>query len=543
MVQNTLNGVNIMRSVQIYDTTLRDGSQAEGISFSCEDKVKIALKLDKMGFHYIEGGWPGSNPKDLDFFSSVRGHGLKNSKLAAFGSTRRAGIKAENDTNVQAILRTGVQVATIFGKSWDFHVKKALGITLEENLAMIRDTLAFLKSRGLEVIYDAEHFFDACKANPDYALGTVKAAKEGGASTIVLCDTNGGSLPPEIKEITELVVGKLDIPVGIHAHNDTDVAVANSIAAVHAGAVQVQGTVNGYGERCGNANLCSIIPNLSLKCGIETIPRDRLAHIAEMSHYVSEVANVNPNTHQPYVGVSAFAHKGGVHVSALMKDSRLYEHIDPELVGNRRRVLVSELSGISNMLYKYKELDLNIDEQNQESKRILEEIKNLENRGFQFEGAEGSFELMLRKAYDGYIEPFTLEALRLLVEVKQDGPAYSEAIIKMRVGDRVVHTAAEGNGPVNALDNALRKALESFFPCIRSMRLTDYKVRVIDEKDGTGAVVRVHIETGDGQRSWGTVGVSGNIIEASWQALADSLAYGLLKGDKYTEKDTGEIAE
>jgi 2-isopropylmalate synthase len=531
-----------MRFVQIYDTTLRDGAQAEGISFSCEDKIKIALNLDKMGFHYIEGGWPGSNPKDIDFFNAIREHSLQNSKLAAFGSTRKARTKAENDANLKAILDTGVQVAAIVGKSWDFHVTKALRITLEENLAMIRDTVAYLKSQGLEVIYDAEHFFDACKANPEYALSTIEKAKEGGASTVVLCDTNGGSLPLEIKEMVELAVGRLGIPVGIHAHNDADVAVANSLMAVQAGAVQVQGTVNGYGERCGNANLCSVIPNLSLKCGFETIPRENIARITEMSRFVSEVANINPNTHQPYVGASAFAHKGGVHVSALLKDSRSYEHIAPELVGNRRRVLVSELSGISNMLYKYKELDLNIDEQNQEGKRILEEIKNMENRGFVFEGAEGSFELLLRKAYDGYVEPFTLEALRLMVEVKQDGGAYSEAIIKMRVGEKVVHTAAEGNGPVNALDNALRKALESFFPCIRSMRLTDYKVRVIDESDGTGAIVRVHIETGDGSKSWGTVGVSENIIEASWQALADSLAFGLLKGEKYIDQEIGKTA-
>lgn len=526
-----LNGVKLMRFVQIYDTTLRDGSQAEGISFSCEDKIKIAQNLDKMGFHYIEGGWPLSNPKDLEFFTSMRGHNFKNAKLVAFGSTRKAGIKAENDANIKAILDTGVQVATVFGKSWDFHVTKALRIALEENLDMIRDTIAYLKSCALEVIYDAEHFFDACKANPEYALSTIKAAKEGGASTVVLCDTNGGSLPLEIKDMVELAVEKLGIPVGIHAHNDADLAVANSLMAVQAGAVQVHGTVNGYGERCGNANLCSVIPNLTFKCGFETIPRENIAHLTEMSRFVSEVANVKPNTHQPYVGLSAFAHKGGVHVSALLKDSRSYEHIAPEVVGNRRRVLVSELSGISNMLYKYKELNVDVDGQNQEGKRILEEIKDMENRGFQFEGAEGSFELLLRKAYDGYVEPFTLEALRLIVEVKQGGGAYSEAIIKMRVGEEVVHTAAEGNGPVNALDNALRKALEGFFPCIRSMRLTDYKVRVIDESDGTGAIVRVHIETGDGQKSWGTVGVSENIIEASWQALADSLAFGLLKGE------------
>ena len=517
-----------MSLVQIYDTTLRDGSQAEGIAFSCEDKIKITLSLDKMGFHYIEGGWPGSNPKDMQFFKQIRGHALKTARLAAFGPTRKAGESTENDPNVRSIMESGAQVATIFGKSWDFHVRKALGVSLEENLAMIRDTIAYLKSCGLEVICDAEHFFDGYKANPAYALETVRMAKEGGASTIVLCDTNGGSLPMEVKEIVALVVERFNIPVGIHAHNDCEMAVANSLMAVQAGAVHVQGTVNGYGERCGNANLCSIIPNLTLKCGVDTIPRENLVRLTELSRYVSEVANLSPYTHQPYVGASAFAHKGGVHVSALLKDSKSYEHIDPELVGNRRRVLVSELSGKSNLLYKYKELNLQVDQQSSEGKRILEEIKKLENQGFQFEGAEGSFELLLRKANNEYTEPFSLETLRLLVEVKGNGPPYSEAIIKMKVGDKTVHTAAEGNGPVNALDNALRKALESFYPRIKSMHLSDYKVRVLDEKDGTGAVVRVHIETGDGRRTWGTVGVSENIIEASWQALADSIAYGLL---------------
>lgn len=531
-----------MSEVQIYDTTLRDGSQAEGISFSCEDKIKIALSLDKIGFHYIEGGWPGSNPKDLDFFKSIRSHSLKNARLAAFGSTRKVGLAAENDPSLRSILESGAGVATIVGKSWDFHVREALGTTLEGNLAMIRDTVAFLKSRGLEVFYDAEHFFDGCKANPEYALKTIEAAEEAGASTVVLCDTNGGSLPMEIKDFVELAAGRLKIPIGIHAHNDAGMAVANTIMAVQAGATQVQGTVNGYGERCGNADLCSVIPTLTLKCGIETVPRGNLAHITELSRYISEVANVHPDTRQPYVGMSAFTHKGGIHVSALLKDSRSYEHIPPELVGNRRRVLVSELSGMSNLLYKYNELNLQVDQQSPEGRRVLEEIKNLENQGYQFEGAEGSFELLLKKAYNGYIELFTLEALRLLVEVKQNTPAYSEAIIKMRVGEKVVHTAAEGNGPVNALDNALRKALESFYPCIRSMRLTDYKVRVLDEKDGTGAMVRVHIETGDGQNSWGTVGVSHNIIEASWQALADSLAYGLLKANNTTGEDSNEKA-
>ncbi|BAF58716.1 isopropylmalate/homocitrate/citramalate synthases [Pelotomaculum thermopropionicum SI] len=531
-----------MPSVKIYDTTLRDGAQAEGISFSVEDKIKIALRLDKMGFHYIEGGWPGSNPKDLEFFKKIRHCPLRHARLAAFGSTRKAGAAAENDASVKAIIDSGVQVATIFGKSWDFHVFKALGVTLEENLAMIRETVAYLKSRGLEVIYDAEHFFDGCKANPAYALETIRAAAESGASAVVLCDTNGGTLPAEVKELVEKARSVLGVPVGIHAHNDGELAVANTLAAVQAGAEQVQGTVNGYGERCGNANLCSVIPNLTLKCGIETIPREKLVHLTDLSHFVSEVANISPNPHQPFVGASAFAHKGGVHVSALLKDSRTYEHISPGEVGNRRRVLVSELSGMSNLLYKYKELNLDIERQSPEGKRILEDIKKLESQGFQFEDAEGSFELLVRKTNHGYRDPFILEALRLLVEIKENTPAYSEAIIKMRVGDRVVHTAAEGNGPVNALDNALRKALYDFYPCIGSMHLTDYKVRVLEEKDGTGAAVRVHIQTGDGKRSWGTVGVSRNIIEASWQALADSISYGLLKGDHLARNGEEEKA-
>ncbi|MDD3653585.1 MAG: citramalate synthase [Desulfotomaculaceae bacterium] len=523
-----------MQSVQIYDTTLRDGTQSEGISYSCEDKIKIAQRLDKIGFHYIEGGWPGSNPKDFDFFHRIQGIKMRQAKIAAFGSTRRPYTATENDASVKAILESQAPVATVFGKSWDFHVTRALRTTLEENLAMIRETVAYLKSRGLEVIYDAEHFFDGYKANPAYALETIKAAGSGGAETIVLCDTNGGSLPAEILEIVRVARSNLSVPLGIHAHNDGEMAVANSLMAVQAGAVHVQGTVNGYGERCGNANLCSIIPNLTLKCGIETIPREKLTRLTELSHFVSEVANVSPDPHQPYVGASAFAHKGGVHVSALIKDYKTYEHIDPELVGNGRRVLISELSGMSNMLYKYKEHNLSIDQQSPEGKLILEEIKQLENQGFQFEGAEGSFIILMRKAFNGYSEPFSLESLRLLTEIRENNQAYSEAIIKMRVGERVVHTAAEGNGPVNALDNALRKALEVFYPGIKSMHLTDYKVRVLDEKDGTGATVRVHIETSNGLRSWGTVGVSQNIIEASWQALVDSIAYGLLEGGQIT---------
>lgn len=528
-----------MHLVQIYDTTLRDGTQSEGISYSCEDKIKIAQRLDKVGVHYIEGGWPGSNPKDFDFFHRIREIKLSQAKIAAFGSTRRPSVAAENDANVKALLEAKTPVVTIFGKSWDFHVSRALGTTLEENLAMIRETVAYLKSCGLEVIYDAEHFFDGYKANPAYALETIKAAGAGGAATVVLCDTNGGSLPTEIMEIVRVARSHLSVPIGIHAHNDGEMAVANSLMAVQAGAVQVQGTINGYGERCGNANLCSIIPNLALKCGIETIPRGKLARLTELSRFVSEVANVSHEPHQPYVGASAFAHKGGVHVSALLKDYKTYEHIEPELVGNVRRVLISELSGMSNILYKYKEHNLPVDRQSPEGQRVLEEIKQLENKGFQFEGAEGSFIILMRKAFNGYQEPFSLEALRLLTEIRENNHAYSEAIIKMRVGEQIVHTAAEGNGPVNALDNALRKALERFYPGIKSMHLADYKVRVLDEKDGTGATVRVHIETSNGPRSWGTVGVSQNIIEASWQALVDSIAYGLLEGGR-TDQDHGE---
>ena len=518
-----------MPTVLIYDTTLRDGTQSEGISFSVEDKIRIAQYLDNMGFHYIEGGWPGSNPKDMEFFEKIRDYKITNARIAAFGSTRRPMTPVEDDENVQAIVDAQTPVATIVGKSWDFHVTEALGTTLEENLGMIGDTVSYLKSLGREVIYDAEHFFDGYKANPSYAMETIKAAATAGADAIVLCDTNGGSLPVDIMDLVRMVKENLQTPIGVHAHNDGEMAVANTMMAVHAGVEIVQGTVNGYGERCGNANLCSIIPNITLKCGIETIPRENLCRLVAMSNYVSEMANVSPNPHQPYVGISAFAHKGGVHVSALLKSYSTYEHIEPEVVGNKRRVLVSELSGMSNLLYKYKELNLQVERQSEEGRRILEEIKQMENKGFQFEGAEGSFVILLRKAFNGYREPFSLEAIRLITELKEDTPAYSEAIIKMKMGETVVHTAAEGNGPVNALDNAMRKALDEVYPEVKSMHLTDYKVRVLDEKDGTCAMVRVHIETSDGKRSWGTVGVSTNIIEASWQALVDSVAYGLLE--------------
>ncbi len=520
-----------MRAIEIYDTTLRDGAQGEGISFSAEDKIKIAMKLDSMGFHYIEGGWPGSNPKDMEFFRKISTMSLKNSVITAFGSTRKPGIKAEEDANLKCILDSGVQVATLVGKTWDFHVTHALNTDLDENLKMIKESAAFLRSKGLKVLHDAEHFFDGYKANPDYALATLQAAVDGGAATLVLCDTNGGAMPDEIKQAVKLVVEKFNVPVGIHCHNDSEMAVANSIIAVQAGASQVQGTINGYGERCGNANLCSVIPNLSFKGNFETLPGEYLSKLTQISRYVSEVANLQPVASQPYVGSSAFAHKGGIHVSAILKSPRTYEHIEPESVGNKRRVLVSELSGLSNLLYKYKEMNIDLELQKEENRGLLEHIKDMENKGYQFEGAEGSFELMLRKLKTGYKEPFKLEDLRVIIEVKDDLPGYTQAVIKMSVADQIVHTAAEGNGPVNALDNALRKALDKFYPDINDMHLTDYKVRVLDEKDGTGAQVRVLIETSNGKKTWGTVGVSENIIDASWDALVDSIAYGLLQSE------------
>lgn len=530
--------------IQIYDTTLRDGTQGEGIAFSVEDKLKIARRLDRMGVHYIEGGWPGSNPKDMEFFQRIRDEQLQKATLCAFGSTRKVGQSAAADPNLRALTECGVRAVTIFGKSWDFHVSRVLGTTLDENLAMVRDSVAFLKSRSMEVIFDAEHFFDGYRANPQYAMTVVRAAQEAGADTIVLCDTNGGTLPTELKEIVVYVRQALEVPLGIHAHNDSGLAVANSILAVEAGCTQVQGTINGYGERCGNADLCVIIPNLVFKKRLPCLPEENLVYLADLSRYVSELANTHPEARQPFVGTSAFAHKAGVHVNALLKDSQTYEHMPPESVGNKRRVLVSELSGLSNMVYKYRELNLGLEEGGAEHRRILDELKELEHQGFQFEGAEGSFELLLRKAYNNYRRPFTLETMRILTELRDEGHVYSEAIIKLRVNDRVVHTAAEGNGPVNALDAALRKSLEEFYPAIREMQLLDYKVRVLDAKAGTGAVVRVLIETGDGRKTWGTVGVSPNVIEASWQALADSFAYGILKGrDSAPDSDPDSDSE
>lgn len=514
--------------VTIFDTTLRDGTQGEGISLSVEDKLKIAKKLDSLGVKYIEGGWPGSNNKDIEFFERSQQLKLSHAKITAFGSTRRKGIAPENDASLQKIIETGVSVATIFGKSWDFHVHKAIQTTLEENLSMIFESVQFLKKHGLEVIYDAEHFFDGYKNNPQYALNTIRKAEEAGADWVILCDTNGGCLPDEISTIVQTVVSELKVPIGIHAHNDCELGVANTLAAVQSGARQVQGTINGFGERCGNANLSSIIPNLQIKLNYQCIPEEQLRNLTSVSRYVNEIANVNMPVNQPYVGTAAFAHKGGIHVSAIMKHPRTYEHITPELVGNKQRVLVSELAGQSNLLFKAEELKLDLNKENPETRDIIQKIKDLEHQGYQFEGADASLELLLRQAFGQAEEIFTLLSFKILVEKTADLPVMSEAIVKLKVGEETVYMAAEGNGPVNALDNALRKALEQYYPEIKEMHLSDYKVRVIDEKDATAAKVRVLIESTNFQNTWNTVGVSENIFEASWQALIDSMRYALI---------------
>ena len=517
-------------AIQLYDTTLRDGTQREGISLSANDKIKIARKLDELGVHYIEGGWPGSNPKDAEFFTLVKEIPFEQAVITAFGSTRRADTPVEEDANIRALLEAETRAVAIVGKSWDLHVTQVLGTTLEENLRMIADSVSYLKDRGREVIYDAEHFFDGYKADPVYALRTLQAAEEAGAACLVLCDTNGGTLPSELTAIIEEVKKATSAPLGIHAHNDSELAVANSLAAVQAGVVHVQGTINGYGERCGNANLCSIIPNLKLKLGYDCISDEQLRLLTSVSRYVSEVANLAHDAHLPYVGQSAFAHKGGIHVDALLKCKESYQHIDPALVGNRKRVVVSELSGKSNIAYKIKEFGLQPSLDQDQLREILQRIKNLEKQGFQFEGAEGSLELLIRRAQPGYKPPFELIDFHVLVENRQGRGMLAEAAVKVRVGDEIMHTAAEGNGPVNALDLALRKALLPFYPQLAKIHLTDYKVRILDSEAGTEAQVRVLIDSACGPRTWSTVGSSTNIIEASWQALADSLEYGLLNG-------------
>lgn len=518
-----------MKKILIYDTTLRDGSQGEQVSFSVEDKLHIAKKLDELGVDYVEGGWPGSNSKDIAFFRRAQELKLKHAKLAAFGSTRHPRNSVAHDRNLQALIEAHTPVVTIFGKTWDLHVKVTLGVSLRENLDLIRESVAYLKSKGKEVIYDAEHFFDGFKADRDYALATLQAAEKAGADTLVLCDTNGGTLTADIRERFRAASKHVKTPLGIHTHNDGEMAVANSIAAVELGAVQVQGTINGYGERCGNANLCSVIPNLELKLGLRSIGKENLKRLTEVSHYVSELANLPPRQDLPYVGKSAFAHKGGIHVSAVMKEASAYEHVDPAVVGNERRVLVSELSGKSSVIYKAEELGLEIDKSSPDAKRVVDKLKEMEHYGYQFEGAEASFEILFNKLVHHARGFFELDGFRVITEKRGASESHSEAVIKLRVDGKEEHTASEGVGPVSALDRALRKSLTTFFPCIRDIRLTDYKVRVLDAERATDAKVRVLIETSDGHDTWGTVGVSENLIEASWQALVDSITYKLKK--------------
>ncbi|MHB8946478.1 MAG: citramalate synthase [Bacillota bacterium] len=510
-----------MMEITVYDTTLRDGAQRAGLSFSVADKVRIARRLDGLGLPYIEGGWPGSNPKDARLFAELKQQPLRQARAVAFSSTRKSGTGVEADPNLRAALETETPAVAIFGKAWDYHVTTALGTGLEENLRMIGESVAYLRHLGREVIYEAEHFFDGLRANPEYTWATLRSAAAAGADWLVLCDTNGGSLPWTVAEVFGEAARRFPgRRLGIHAHDDGGVAVANTLAAVEAGALMVQGTINGYGERCGNANLCTVIADLELKMGRSCLPPGRLAELTAVSHYVSELANLPSADAQPYVGRNAFSHKGGVHVSALAKDPHLYEHVEPTSVGNERHVLVSELAGRSNLRFRF-EGDLSP----AKAASLLELVKARELEGYQYEGAEASLQLLGR---DG-AAPFELLGLRVLISGGGEAGASIEASIKLRIGERVVHTAAEGNGPVNALDSALRKALIEVHPEVTRVRLTDYKVRVLEGSDGTGAQVRVLIESSDGERVWGTVGVSPNIIEASWQALADSLIYYLTR--------------
>ncbi|MDD5289220.1 MAG: citramalate synthase [Dehalococcoidales bacterium] len=525
-----------MPKIFLYDTTLRDGSQKEGVSFSVVDKLEIARRLDNLGIHFIEGGWPGSNPRDAEFFEKARGLKLKNASLVVFGSTRRADIRAKKDSNLLVMLETGLKYACLVGKSSDLQVTQVLETTPAENLKMIADSIRFLKNKGMAVFFDAEHFFDGFKHNPDYSLQCLTTAAKAGASCLVLCDTNGGALPEEVTQAVQAAKKATGVPLGIHAHNDSEVAVANTLAAVKAGAVQVQGTINGYGERCGNTNLCSIIPNLKLKMGINCISNARLAKLTDVSRFVSEAANLPPEASLPYVGSSAFSHKAGYHVSGVTKWLDAYQHIDPAKVGNRLRVVVSELSGKRNIIYKAKERGLNVPAQGIEAKKLLEQIKLQESHGFQYDNAEASFDLLVRRSQSDYKPPFELVDFMVVVEKrrrpstrKDTGEMLSEAMVKVKVGGQLMHTAAEGNGPVNALDAALRKSLLQFYPDLAVVKLIDYKVRILAESTGTESQVRVLIESTDGTEEWHTVGSSTNIIEASWLALVDGLEYWLLK--------------
>ena len=517
------------KKVAIFDSSLRDGAQAEGISFSVEDKLKILALLDEHGVDYVEAGNPGSNPKDLEFFARVRNITLKHARLAAFGSTRRRDIRVEDDVNVQSLLRAETPVVVIFGKSWDFHVTEIIRTSLDENLAMIRETLAFLKVQGKEVVYDAEHFFDGYKHNAAYALKTLQAAVDGGADSLVLCDTNGGTFPSEVAEIVRDVVAKFSVPIGIHAHNDCGMAVANSVIAVENGARHVQGTYIGFGERCGNANLSTIIANLGVKRDYECLPAEEYRHITRTARHMAAISNVAVNERDPFVGNCAFAHKGGMHIDGVGKASHSFEHINPEKVGNQRRFLISEVSGRSMVLERVREVDPSVTKDDEVTDRIVKRIKAMEHEGYQFEGAEATFELVIRKELGKYRSFFELEHFKIIGEQPTNGQYGSSAIIKIRVDGHDEITAAEGDGPVHAMDSALRKVLVGFYPELSNVHLTDFKVRVIDGEEATAARVRVLLQSTDGDEVWTTVGVSTDIIEASWLALVDSIDYKLLK--------------
>jgi 2-isopropylmalate synthase len=522
-----------MTQILLYDTTLRDGTQGEGVFLSCTDKLKIAQKLDEFGVHYIEGGWPGSNPKDAEFFAQQSKLDLKRAKIAAFGSTRYKNTSCDEDANIQALVEANTPVVTLVGKSWDLHVHHVLETDLEENLEMISESVRYFKARDKEVIYDAEHFFDGYKVNPDYAMLTLQAAAQSGADCLVLCDTNGGATPWEIEEITRRVAEQFpDVQLGIHAHNDSELGVANTLAGVRGGAIHVQGTVNGYGERVGNANLISVIPDLQLKMGHHCVNDEQLANLTTISRFVDELANMTPNTRQAFVGHSAFAHKGGIHMAAIRKVEESYQHIDPELVGNEKRNLISELSGRGNILHKAQELGL--DTNRKEAKQVLEQVKDLENQGYTFEGASASVDIMLRRVSRDYKPPFEVIDFMVLTENRQGRGLFTEATVKIKVGPEIRHTVAEGNGPVNALNLALREALYQDFPQLKNIHLSDYKVRILDSDSGTAASTRVMIDFHEEGTShmWTTVGAHTNIIEASWRALIDSMEYVLLNGDK-----------
>ena len=537
MSMSILNSKSMPKNVEIYDTTLRDGAQLEGISLTVDDKLRIAEQLDNLGVHYIEGGWPGANPKDVEFFERAKEElTLKHSRLVAFGSTRRVNGDAQNDPTLANLVAAGTSTVCIVGKSWDYHVTEALRTSLDEGIAMVADSIKFLKDQGLEVFFDAEHFFDGYKANPEYALQVLEGAAAAGADCLVLCDTNGGSLPFQIEETVASVVNHLETPVGVHLHNDTGCGVANAMAGVMAGATQVQGTINGYGERVGNCDLVPIIANLSLKLGIETLPPDRIERLTSVAHHVAELVNFSSDPQQPYVGSGAFAHKAGLHVSAISRRPDAYEHIDPNLVGNGTRFLVSEMSGKSTIELRAQQLDLDIE--GETLNEVVETLKDLEYRGYHFEAADASLELLLRAATGWEQDFFQLQSFSVNVgHLSGSGSRAwndvavevdTEATVSIQVDGKIVEASGQGNGPVNALDSALRQAIGSRYPALENLRLTDYKVRVLETSKGTGAITRLLLDTTNGEKTWTTIGVSENIIEASWQALVDSIVYGLM---------------